>query len=26
MIPWIPGLPKRGRFNRRWGVVLNDRT
>jgi len=24
MIPWIPGLPKRGRFNRRWGVVLNE--
>ena len=26
MIPWIPGQPKRGKFNRRWGVVLNDRT
>lgn len=24
MIPWIPGQPKRGKFNRRWGVVLNE--
>ena len=23
-IPWIPTRPKRGRLNRRWGVVLND--
>jgi predicted transcriptional regulator of viral defense system len=26
MIPWIPGRPKRGKFNRRWGVVLNEPT
>jgi DNA polymerase III subunit epsilon len=26
MIPWIPSLPKRGKFNRRWGVVLNEPT
>jgi predicted transcriptional regulator of viral defense system len=26
MIPWIPGRPKRGRFNRRWGVVINEPT
>jgi len=24
MIPWIPGQPKRGKFNRRWRVVLNE--
>ncbi len=24
MIPWIPSLPKRGKLNRRWGVVLNE--
>jgi predicted transcriptional regulator of viral defense system len=24
LIPWIPGLPKRGKVNRRWGVVLNE--
>ncbi|MHB8772067.1 MAG: type IV toxin-antitoxin system AbiEi family antitoxin domain-containing protein [Syntrophales bacterium] len=24
MIPWIPNRPKRGKFNRRWGVVLNE--
>jgi predicted transcriptional regulator of viral defense system len=24
MIPWIPGRPKRGKVNRRWGVVLNE--
>jgi predicted transcriptional regulator of viral defense system len=23
-IPWNPMLPKRGRTNRRWGVVVND--
>ncbi|HEX5012488.1 MAG TPA: hypothetical protein VFY71_19025 [Planctomycetota bacterium] len=23
-IPWIPGRPKRGRIDRRWGVVWND--
>lgn len=23
LIPWIPGLPKRGSINRRWGVVVN---
>ena len=23
-IPWIPRLPKRGKVNRRWGVVEND--
>jgi len=23
VIPWIPTLPKRGRINRRWGVVEN---
>jgi predicted transcriptional regulator of viral defense system len=26
LIPWIPRLPKRGRINRRWGVVENERT
>ena len=25
LIPWIPTEPKRGKINRRWGVVLNDR-
>ena len=25
-IPWIPGYPKRGRVNRRWGVVINGQT
>lgn len=25
-IPWIPRLPKRGRVNRRWGVVENDQS
>lgn len=25
MIPWIPTRPKRGTFNRRWGVVMNER-
>lgn len=24
MIPWIPSRPKRGTFNRRWGVVYNE--
>jgi predicted transcriptional regulator of viral defense system len=24
LIPWIPGRPKRGTANRRWGVVDND--
>jgi predicted transcriptional regulator of viral defense system len=24
MIPWLPSRPKRGTFNRRWGVVMND--
>lgn len=23
-IPWIPNLPKRGKVNRRWGVVDNE--
>jgi predicted transcriptional regulator of viral defense system len=26
LIPWIPSRPKRGRVNRRWGVVMNDGT
>jgi predicted transcriptional regulator of viral defense system len=26
LIPWIPIKPKRGKINRRWGVVLNDRS
>jgi len=26
LIPWIPTKRKRGKINRRWGVVLNDRT
>lgn len=25
LIPWIPTRPKRGRVDRRWGVVWNDR-
>jgi predicted transcriptional regulator of viral defense system len=25
LIPWIPTLPKRGKINRRWGVVFNDK-
>ena len=25
LIPWVPGYPKRGTADRRWGVVLNDR-
>lgn len=25
LIPWVPGRPKRGRVNRRWGVVINER-
>ena len=24
LIPWIPTLPKRGKTDRRWGIVLND--
>jgi predicted transcriptional regulator of viral defense system len=24
LIPWIPGKPKRGTINRRWGVVVNE--
>jgi predicted transcriptional regulator of viral defense system len=24
-IPWIPTRPKRGRMDRRWGIVWNDR-
>ena len=23
-IPWIPGRPKRGTVNRRWGVIINE--
>ncbi|MEW6668381.1 MAG: type IV toxin-antitoxin system AbiEi family antitoxin domain-containing protein [Thermodesulfobacteriota bacterium] len=26
LIPWIPTKRKRGKINRRWGIVLNDRT
>lgn len=26
MIPWIPNRPKRGKFNRRWGVVINEQS
>lgn len=26
LIPWIPTYPKRGTVNRRWGVVINERT
>ena len=25
LIPWIPTRPKRGRTDRRWGIVWNDR-
>ncbi len=25
-IPWIPTYPKRGTVNRRWGIVINERT
>ena len=24
LIPWVPNRPKRGKTNRRWGVVFND--
>jgi predicted transcriptional regulator of viral defense system len=24
LIPWIPGRPKRGTVNRRWGVLINE--
>ncbi|MBN1625333.1 MAG: hypothetical protein JW944_02315 [Deltaproteobacteria bacterium] len=26
LIPWIPIRPKRGKINRRWGVVVNEET
>ena len=26
LIPWIPNRPKRGKVNRRWGVVINEQT
>jgi predicted transcriptional regulator of viral defense system len=26
LIPWIPSKPKRGKINRRWGVVINEET
>lgn len=26
LIPWIPTYPKRGKANRRWGVVINEQT
>jgi len=26
LIPWIPTKRKWGKTNRRWGIVLNDRT
>ena len=26
LIPWIPTYPKRGTVNRRWGVVINERS
>jgi predicted transcriptional regulator of viral defense system len=26
LIPWIPTYPKRGKVNRRWGVVINEQT
>ena len=26
LIPWIPTRPKRGKINRRWGVVVNEET
>lgn len=25
LTPWIPGYPKRGTVDRRWGVVVNDK-
>ncbi len=25
LIPWIPNRPKRGKIDRRWGIVWNDR-
>jgi len=25
-IPWIPTKPKRGRMNRRWGVIINEQS
>ncbi len=24
LIPWLPTKPKRGKIDRRWGVVLNE--
>lgn len=24
LVPWLPGRPKRGPINRRWGVIVND--
>ncbi len=24
LIPWVPGRPKRGTVNRRWGVIINE--
>ena len=24
LIPWIPTFPKRGKTDRRWGIVYND--
>lgn len=26
LIPWIPTKPKRGTVNRRWGVIINERS
>jgi len=26
LIPWVPTRPKRGKINRRWGVVVNEET
>lgn len=26
LIPYVPGSPKRGKVNRRWGLVLNDQS
>lgn len=25
VIPWVPGGPKRGQVNRRWGVIIHER-
>jgi len=24
LIPWIPNAPKRGKINRRWGLIINE--